>query len=218
MKQCTVCGISKPESEFGCRSPNSNKLSSKCRECASEYNRARYHKNLDESRRIQREYSRQKRSGGWNPVVPPERKIINAKRVVEFYRKNPNRQFAKSAVSEAVKRFERIVQNPHSSHRTRLPVLIKYPYCPMCGSPTPIKSLHGHHYRGYEKPLDVLFVCQKCHGAITAHENSAKLEGLPSVAGLARFVKEQRRISEQSSNSPQDSEQRQYNSLDENSK
>jgi hypothetical protein len=36
--------------------------------------------------------------------------------------------------------------------------------CERCGTPTPRKHLHGHHTLGYDRPLDVQWVCVKCHG------------------------------------------------------
>lgn len=34
--------------------------------------------------------------------------------------------------------------------------------CVSCSTPSPL--LHGHHHNGYDKPLDVQWLCAGCHG------------------------------------------------------
>jgi hypothetical protein len=41
--------------------------------------------------------------------------------------------------------------------------LVKPGACQDCGVATEKKSLHGHH-EDYSKPLEVIWVCGKCHG------------------------------------------------------
>lgn len=36
--------------------------------------------------------------------------------------------------------------------------------CSDCGNLTPSKYLHGHH-EDYSRPLDVIWLCRKCHAA-----------------------------------------------------
>lgn len=43
--------------------------------------------------------------------------------------------------------------------------LIKPDDCSCCGEPTPHFRLHGHHH-DYSKPLEVQWVCPRCHSAI----------------------------------------------------
>ncbi len=42
--------------------------------------------------------------------------------------------------------------------------IIKPTECSRCGKSPPRRDLHGHHH-DYTKPLDVEWVCQKCHQA-----------------------------------------------------
>jgi hypothetical protein len=37
-------------------------------------------------------------------------------------------------------------------------------HCEGCGKKCPARRLHGHHHDGYERPLDVQWLCSVCHG------------------------------------------------------
>ena len=68
----------------------------------------------------------------------------NADRLREYRKLNPEKDKARYMISYAVKKGD----------------LIKPKNCEDCGEET---SLHGHH-EDYSKPLDVIWVCPKCHG------------------------------------------------------
>lgn len=36
--------------------------------------------------------------------------------------------------------------------------------CEVCGLEHEIRHIHGHHWHGYESPLDVQWLCYRCHG------------------------------------------------------
>lgn len=76
-----------------------------------------------------------------------ERKRIYTKRSRE---KNPEKYHAHSLVASAIKRG----------------VLVKPSSCSICGKEG---IIHAHH-EDYEKPLDVVWVCAKCHRKITDKE------------------------------------------------
>lgn len=198
MKKCTLCKTIKPESEFWHRSRNSQNLCPRCKDCMKAAHHTHYRQHLTEYRQRQREYGHKRKLAGWKTIRSPEQQDRYNKRVTKFYKEHADRQFAKASVREAAKRGERIIRDVSVSLRIKAHVLLKYPFCPLCGKPTSTRSLHGHHHRGYGKPLDVLFICQECHGAITAMERLALLEGLPAIAGLARFIKEKRQMAEKS--------------------
>lgn len=40
-------------------------------------------------------------------------------------------------------------------------VLARPSACERCGQPNP--SIHGHHHHGYARPLDVVWLCPRCH-------------------------------------------------------
>ena len=193
MKKCTMCLQVKPESDFWRRSRNSSQLCSRCKNCQREITRLYHKDNNVEIRRTARERYRQKRRDGWKPLIHPDKRKIGGQLADQFYKDRPARQHAKAHVREAAKRGKRIIAEPSCSHRIRADVLLKYPYCPTCGKRTPTNAMHGHHHHGYAKPLDVLFVCQQCHGAITALERDAIREGLPALAGLAIYINEQQK-------------------------
>lgn len=123
-----------------------------------------------------------------------ERKAQLNARSKKFYEAHPERQKAKSSVQAAFKRFEKVIQDPTSSKHLRGRIIIKPIFCPLCGSHVCSQSLHGHHYRGYDHPYDVFYVCVKCHGEITARERAATLLGLPTIAGLASVIGEKREV------------------------
>lgn len=56
--------------------------------------------------------------------------------------------------------------------------------CSQCKSPGPVQ---GHHHRGYENPLDVMWLCAKCHYAIDA----AKIRKPGALNGNASLTSEQ---------------------------
>jgi hypothetical protein len=46
--------------------------------------------------------------------------------------------------------------------------LDKPTHCKRCQIET--VNLQGHHYRGYDRPLDVIWLCHRCHAIVEAHE------------------------------------------------
>lgn len=45
-------------------------------------------------------------------------------------------------------------------------LLIPVDKCEICNSSGEIETLSGHHYKGYNYPLDVQWLCRTCHGRI----------------------------------------------------
>ncbi len=54
-------------------------------------------------------------------------------------------------------------------------VVFKPDDCEGCGLPTRRQELHGHHYRSYDHPLDVQWLCSICHGK--AHRSGVEVVG-----------------------------------------
>jgi len=46
--------------------------------------------------------------------------------------------------------------------------VVKPSCCSACGVTG--KRIHGHHHRGYDFPLDVIWLCSKCHGKVHRKE------------------------------------------------
>lgn len=42
-------------------------------------------------------------------------------------------------------------------------ILIKPDHCQRCGVRKQKRNLAGHHHNGYGNPLDVVWLCQRCH-------------------------------------------------------
>lgn len=75
--------------------------------------------------------------------IRPERIKANMKHIQEWRSKNPERYKAQNAVNNALRDGR----------------LKRASACQVCGA---IFELHAHH-ADYSKPLDVLWVCPKCH-------------------------------------------------------
>ena|ERR1044071_5333977 len=65
----------------------------------------------------------------------------------DFYAERRDALRAHAAVWRAVKRGK--LSKPES--------------CENCKKPVPRAKLHGHHYKGYDHPLDVQWLCALCH-------------------------------------------------------
>lgn len=80
-------------------------------------------------------------------------------RVTNYRRRHPGRK-AQSASNPAHRKLNTAVANGQ---------VIKAQACEQCGKRG---RLHGHHHRGYEHPLDVIWLCPSCHHA--AHGRGPK--------------------------------------------
>jgi hypothetical protein len=189
MKRCKLCKAQKPDTEFGCKPNNPGQLHARCRDCIREIDRKRH---------------QQKRlSGNIQKPLTSAQKAKNASRTKQFYDTHPERLAAKMAVRDAVMNGERIIKDEYNSETITGEVLFKPPCCQMCGKLTPPQSLHAHHHKGYDHPLDVIFVCSKCHGRITALERDAERKGLPKTTAIGNHIREQREILNNLPPSPQ---------------
>lgn len=71
--------------------------------------------------------------------------------------------------------------------------LVKPDTCQLCGRNCQHIRIGGHHYKGYNYPLDVWWVCQRCNGLLEfRHDDSLTLEAarhLVTASGLVGFCK-----------------------------
>lgn len=44
-------------------------------------------------------------------------------------------------------------------------LIVKPEKCETCKTKTPKEKLHGHHHKGYENPLEIIWICHSCHAA-----------------------------------------------------
>lgn len=132
-KKCRECGRELPLSEFNKNSCNKDGIQDRCRECFSKYNAKRYASNKD---KFKADILRYKRDN-------PE-KVLETR--LKTCRRNPTRKNAYRAVEAALK----------------CGALVKPDVCSGCGRPASESRVEAHHH-DYSKPLDVVWVCSKCH-------------------------------------------------------
>ena len=82
-----------------------------------------------------------------------DHKVRAVSRQAAWYAAHPEVRRAHTAVHNAVQRG----------------VLIKPNVCTRCGAPTPKRLLDGHH-PDYAKPLEVVWVCKRCHRQLEKDE------------------------------------------------
>lgn len=194
MKTCSRCRESKSETEFWKKCKDLPSLSSRCKSCDRAASKASRLLHLIDRRRHRRDYVRRRRQSGLKPILTQAQKTANTQRLADYYSNHWERYQTKLKVRDAVIRGERVIEDPTSILRITKPILLKYPFCPLCSRETARHQMHGHHYEGYapEKQLTVLFICEVCHPGVSALEREAILQGLPPIAGLAMFIKAKR--------------------------
>ena len=137
-KACVRCGEAKPTSEFVRDRSKADGLRTVCKECTRIY-----------QRKWESE-SRKKRDGAKRWKIHRRDQLRHPARVREAQNRHrarhPEKARARRALASAVRRGE--IQKPT--------------VCPRCGSAVQTQHMHGHH-RDYSKPLDVEWLCRKCH-------------------------------------------------------
>lgn len=130
-KKCIKCYIEKPASEFYKQARMKDGLFNMCKVC--EYARQM-------SYRERTEYQSRKKYESWHEKTPERKRQQRdiAKRMMEKY---PEKQKARSMVSQAVKKG-----------------ILKREPCQVCNK----EKSEGHH-PDYSKPLEVMWLCKKHH-------------------------------------------------------
>lgn len=154
-KKCSECGRVLPISEFNKLRRSKDGHQDRCRDCFSRYNKKRYAENREQVKETVRKYRQE------NPQNDLETRL-------KACSKNPCRKNAWMAVDAALKAG----------------VLVKPDRCSGCGAEPTGRGLEAHHH-SYEKPLEVVWLCTKCHRALDAQRRMR--EGLPAY-GAARKV------------------------------
>ena len=132
---CRTCG-----QEFMLRPWHLRNRDYRCQPCRTEQTRRWREKNLAHLRQYDR---------AWKDANPDKRLAQEQRRKPQkteyyhwYWRTHPHRVLARNKTKEAVK-SGKLVRQP----------------CASCGNP---KS-QGHHHAGYDKPLEVTWLCQRCH-------------------------------------------------------
>ena len=145
-KKCFKCGVHKPLSEFYKHKMMADGYLNKCKDCA----KTDVRRNRDEKLDYYREYDRQRANN-------PER----VKARLDYAQSEEG----KISQTEAKKRWiennliKRAAQTMIKNYLRSRPHLVKE-NCESCG--TKSERIHKHH-DDYSKPLEVRFLCPKCH-------------------------------------------------------
>ena len=148
MKECAMCKKTKDDSDFHVARKSPDGLASYCRSCMSEYHADWYSKNQDRRREQNRRY--QLNNSEKAKKTSTEWRLNNRERFLEIQRnsksRNPHKVRARSILTNAVKSGR--VDKPNN--------------CSSCGN----YGIMQAHHNDYDKPLDVVWLCPKCHGLI----------------------------------------------------
>ena len=140
-KRCPRCGEVKSLAEFHLSPTRPDGRSAHCGHCY----------NITKSRRRRTPEARQKarmwhvarRDNGYFRDRQPKRNAY----IREVKRKHPEQHAARVALRDAVRRG----------------IVLKSSTCSKCGSGG---LLHGHHHKGYDYPLEVIWLCVVCHARL----------------------------------------------------
>ena len=160
-KSCSKCGHSKPLDAFNRNAQAKDGRRPDCRECGKQRFRRWWEKNKVRVRAMNREAMRDRR---WSRGFVEQGREANR----DYYQRNdeairdrrrrrakeePEKEAARLAVKGAIKRGR--LHRPDG--------------CQSCGHDFSFYRLEAHH-SDYAKPLDVEWLCAKCHGARHQHE------------------------------------------------
>ena len=155
MKPCKQCGVVKPLDEFYRHSAMKDGYLNICKVCKRDYQKGRHRDFPDKSRAI----DRAKRSR--NPKLYRklrqswDRNNADKSRALKsgWIARNPEKRRAHMDLHNAIKSGK-----------------VKKGPCRDCGS---TRLIHGHH-EDYSRPLDVIWLCPKCHGKLHQHRRDQK--------------------------------------------
>lgn len=139
-KRCSRCGEEKPLDAFHRERRASSGRQSHCRTCARDARRVWREANLEHARAYEAVQKAERRR---DPAL--RARLVAVVRRCE--RDSPHKLRAQRALRDAVYRGK----------------IVKPDRCEDCGERFPPRRLHGHH-DDYDKPFDVAWLCQPCHG------------------------------------------------------
>ena len=147
MKKCFRCETVKRAGEFYKHAKMADGRLNKCKDCT----KADVRKNVEKNPEKRAEYERER-------YQRPERKAASAESARKFHKRNPGKavEYQRTARARAP---EKNKARAAVSRAMRSGKLVREP-CESCGA---AKS-EGHH-EDYTKPLDVRWLCRKCHCA-----------------------------------------------------
>lgn len=156
MKKCSNCGIVKEKTEFWKRVSRACGVSSECKICWSTRRKQKYSENIEEKRLERKVYYYKNREKLCKAVVDGQkgnkryRKYQN-KYLIQKIKDNDPKFVARKMVQLALKSG----------------MITRATECSKCSSALLIE---GHH-EDYMKPLDVTWLCRKCHRQLHKEKN-----------------------------------------------
>lgn len=147
MKMCKTCKLPKPAKQFNADSSHKDKLASECKLCKNARRKRWVEAHRNDPKRLMyaRRYNRQWRVKNLKKRRAQGRATYYRRRKNGYvHRYNPYRDRARRVLSVAIKKG--LVRRPKK--------------CSECGWKG---RVHGHH-EDYNKPLEVVWLCQVCHG------------------------------------------------------
>jgi hypothetical protein len=137
---CTCCGESKERMAFYAHSKSAGGRMTKCKECVKAAVRAYRDQNIEKVRA----YDRNRPNAEVRKLYARENAWKYAGRSIEWRKRNPEKYAAHVALNNAVRGGK----------------VLKPSGCECCGMK---RQLEGHH-DDYAKVLDVVWLCEPCHG------------------------------------------------------
>lgn len=160
MKECNICQILKPLTEYYKHSKMADGHLNVCKKCRitqqieARNNRLEYYQEYDRNRPNKEE--RTKKVMEYQQTT--KGKEVKQKCVAKYKINYPLKYKANNAVNSAIKSGK----------------LIKPLICECCNNTFTSRQIHGHH-KDYSKPLDVMWLCHPCH--VNWHSNNKPLNG-----------------------------------------
>jgi hypothetical protein len=147
-KKCMTCGAEKDHGEYYKAPKNVSGLQNECKPCYKIRSQQRYLRNRDlRSRQCKEWYENN-----------AERKDAKSK---EWRARNKDR-ISTYNLGSRLREPEKYRARQELIMAVRKKLVSKPDCCTDCGNSMPSKKLHGHHH-DYSKPLDVTWLCYKCH-------------------------------------------------------
>jgi hypothetical protein len=177
MKQCATCKQVKSLQEFSkCRS-HKDGLASTCKQCASVYRKIWAERNIEYLRHIKRVDYCLKREH-YNELNNVRRKNSpdgrkEETRLRQIRHGDQIRQYSRDYKVRHKKQYQAAAKVQSALRSGKL---TKPERCAICSSPMNLRA----HHNDYDKPLDVLWICESCHRIL--HNKEVKNEAAIHMA------------------------------------
>jgi hypothetical protein len=170
MKKCLECEVDKELEKFWKRNNRSSGYQTICSDCQNLKRRSR----LEDPEKLTRKREQEKKSYEKNRKKRIEKVKIYQQNLSDedrekrmelrraAFRNSQDQKQAKLFYLQNVYDKKKIIANRKLNDALRRENIIKPNRCQICNEE---KALDGHH-ADYEKPLEVIWVCRKCHMAI----------------------------------------------------